>query len=450
MRGEVAPNNNLLRVLVLITLAIHPAKQLLMRLILYGFFLLFILPIVLAAALAVSLPEAAPLVETELRLSHQDLARARKIVSEHDPRFLKAGSRYRLTLNTKDLNLAANYLLKRYTEGGVRFAPGAGQMTVQASLRLPENPINPYLNLVMLLAEEGGAARIAGLRIGGLPVPGRLVELVLDQLLQRLIHREDYQLFGDVIKELGIADGRLRVVYEWQPRLIPRVQAHLFSPANQERLKHYYKELSQVTHSSGLGKRPSLLRVLQPLFRVAHMRSQTGDVVAENRALILVVAAYLSGRGLEVLPLADDGVPSPRKLVLTLDRRQDFAEHFMYSAALAVAGDAVLADAVGLSKELSDAKGRSGFSFTDLAADRAGSRFGAMASVSVSSARRVQALLSQSGAEADVMPQVRDLPEHVSASDFKQHYGGGDGFAYRKLRQEIERRISGCRLYREP
>jgi hypothetical protein len=378
------------------------------------------------------------------------MERARRIIKAHDPRHLKSGARYRLDLDAQDLNLAANYLLKRYAEGGARLDLLAGQMTARATLRLPDNPINPYLNLVLTVSEEAGEARISGLRLGPLPLPGGVVEFVLDQLLQQVLHREDYQLFGDVIKELDIVDGRLELVYEWQSELIPRVQAHLLSPANQERLRIYHQELVRVTRIPGLGRRPSLLHILQPLFQLARSRADDGDAVAENRALILVMAAYLSGRGLDVLSLANAQTPSPKRLILTLDRRQDLAEHFIYSAALTVAGDSVLADAVGLSKELADAEGRSGFSFTDLAADRAGIRFGAMATVSVSSARRVQALLSVTGTEVDFMPKVRDLPEHMSGEDFQQRFGGVEGLAYRKLRQQIERRISACRLYREP
>jgi hypothetical protein len=407
---------------------------------------LFLLPLVLIGLVWASL-DASPVVEKVPALSHQDLERARKIVAAHDPRRLKAGERYSLALDAKDLNLAANYLLKRYGEGGVHFSPEEGMLVMRASLHLPENPLNPYLNLNLVLVEEEGAARIAGLRLGQVPVPGRWVEFALDQALQQTLHREDYQLFGDVIRELNIVDGRLRVLYEWNPELISRVPARLVSRDERERLQRYYGKLVEVSRQPDLGRRLSLLDIMQPLFRLAQERSQRGDPIGENRAAILVVAAFVTENGVEVLGLNDGTQPAPRPLIPTLERRQDFAEHFILSAALAAAGDVVLADAVGLYKELSDAKGRSGFSFTDLAAGRAGTRFGEVATLSTTSARQAQELLIQPLVETDIMPLARDLPEHMNQSEFQRRFGHIDSPAYQQLRQEIDRRIAACRLY---
>jgi len=420
--------------------------RLIFRLLLWS---LCLLPLVLIGLVWASL-DASPVVQKVPAFSHQDLERARQIVAAHDPRRLKAGKRYSLALDAKDLNLAANYLLKRYGEGGVHFSPEEGMLVMRASLRLPENPLNPYLNLNLVLVEEDGEARIAGLHVGQVPVPGRWVEFALDQLLQQTLHREDYQLFGDVIRELNIVDGRLRVLYEWHPELISRVPARLVSREERGRLQRYYGKLVEVSHQPDLGRRLSLLDILQPLFRLAQERSQRGDPIAENRAVILVVAAFVTENGVAVLGLNDGTQPAPRPLIPTLERRQDFAEHFILSAALAAAGDVVLADAVGLYKELSDAKGHSGFSFTDLAAGRAGTRFGEVMTLSVDSARRAQGLLVQPLVETDIMPLARDLPEHMKQREFQQRFGHIDSPAYRQLKQEIDQRIAGCRLYRRP
>jgi hypothetical protein len=75
-----------------------------------------------------------------------------------------------------------------------------------------------------------------------------------------------------------------------------------------------------------------------------------------------------------------------------------------------------LADAVGPWKELADARsGGSGFSFNDFAADRAGTRFGVLA---VRDPARLQARLAAGLTDADLMPQVSDLPEYLPQSEF--------------------------------
>ncbi len=70
----------------------------------------------------------------------------------------------------------------------------------------------------------------------------------------------------------------------------------------------------------------------------------------------------------------------PPTLPVSLAGREDLAKHFALSAALAAAADPAIGRALGTWKELDDSlAGGSGFSFVDLAADRAGLRFGEMA-----------------------------------------------------------------------
>ena len=75
---------------------------------------------------------------------------------------------------------------------------------------------------------------------------------------------------------------------------------------------------------------------------------------------------------------------------LTMAGRGDLAQHFTVSAAVSAAAGAALADFIGLYKEIDDARRGSGFSFADLAADRAGTRLGQLATATEESARRLQ------------------------------------------------------------
>ena len=80
---------------------------------------------------------------------------------------------------------------------------------------------------------------------------------------------------------------------------------------------------------------------------------------------------------------------------VTLDGREDFAKHFIVSAAIAAFADTALADAIGLYKEIDDARYGSGFSFNDIAADRAGTKFGEKAVLNEDSAVNMDAGLRQ-------------------------------------------------------
>ena len=177
------------------------------------------------------------------------------------------------------------------------------------------------------------------------------------------------------------------------------------------------------------------------MFARARQRSaDSAAAVLENRAALTALALLVN-----TLPQA------PRRAApgtdagynVTLLGRQDTPLHFLISAALSAEGGAALADAVGLYKELSDSKGGSGFSFNDLAADRAGTRLGRLA---VRDPLAFQARLAAGVQEDDLMPMVADLPEALTQPEFLRRYGGVGGLAYQQMLQDIEARLDRLAL----
>ncbi|MFZ2297652.1 MAG: hypothetical protein WAV91_05290, partial [Aquabacterium sp.] len=117
-------------------------------------------------------------------------------------------------------------------------------------------------------------------------------------------------------------------------------------------------------------------------------------------------------------------------------------QHYLTSAAMATDLGGRLSDLIGMYKELLDAapQGRgSGFSFNDIAADKAGVRLGRIA---VHNPLELQARLTAVQADTDLLPDVRDLPEFLTAAQLHQRYGGIDAPAYRAVMQDIDRRIA--------
>ncbi|HEX2011361.1 MAG TPA: hypothetical protein VJN44_10520, partial [Roseateles sp.] len=144
-----------------------------------------------------------------------------------------------------------------------------------------------------------------------------------------------------------------------------------------------------------------------------------------------------------LLPAARDW-PRPA-LEFGLHGRPDFPMHWLISAALAAQAGGPLADAVGIYKEIADTRDGSGFSFNDIAADRAGSRLGQLA---VREPRRLQQRLAAGVAEPELLPDVSDLPEFLSAAEFRRRYGDTGSAAYRAMMGEIEARLDAQALLR--
>lgn len=400
----------------------------------------------LLAAVWVCLSDA-PLVAQQTRLSHQDIARAKAILKRNDPRSLPAGSRHSVDLGEQDLNLAANYLLQKYIRGDLRIRLLPGLLAISASIELPELPVRRFLNLRFSLQPGTEGLRITQLTIGNLHVPDPIAQWLLSQGLHRAHDARQFRLASDLIKDLQLRQQRVRITYEWHPELLAAVRSEVLAPALQSALVAYQQQLLTL-QQQGMLRRGPLTSALTPLFQLASARSQAadGEPVLENQALLLLLGSWASGQGMGPLLPTQQRLPTFR---LTLQRRRDFAQHFLVSAALAAAGDSTLSNAVGLFKELSDSQGGSGFSFTDIAADRAGTRFGELAVADDAQARQLQQQIAHGIDETDIIPDLHDLPEYLSASEFKHRFKDPDDPAYRELLQAIDRRIDACPFYRQ-
>ncbi len=203
-----------------------------------------------------------------------------------------------------------------------------------------------------------------------------------------------------------------------------------------------------LTAQSGTSQVLTLDALLVPMLALARERSAQGRAVEENRSMLVVLAFYVNGKGLAALVPSARTWPMPRRRMVTLAGRTDFPQHFTISAALAASAGSPLSDAVGLYKEVDDSRRGSGFSFNDIAADRAGTRFGEMATARASDIQRLYRTAEGGLRESDLVPDVRDLPEFMTEAEFKRRFGGVGQPAYVKMLAEIERRIAGLPLYR--
>lgn len=187
---------------------------------------------------------------------------------------------------------------------------------------------------------------------------------------------------------------------------------------------------------------------MPPLFTLASQRSAGGaDALAENRAALLTLALQATGRRMSDLVPAIQAAPQRQPVVVTLAGRDDFAQHFLISAVVALEGGGPLADAIGVYKEVADLRDGSGFSFNDIAADRAGTRLGLLAR---RDPRTLQDRLARGAPERDFMPDVADLPEFLGRRDFLATYGGVDAPPYRRMLADIDRRLDALPLLRAP
>jgi hypothetical protein len=349
-------------------------------------------------------------------------------------------------LRQRDLDVLLSHGLHRWLDAMGQVTLEPARATLRLSTRAPANPLGAWLNLELVLAETGGLPQLAGVRLGHLPLPAWLVEWAAPRVAARLGLAREWQLAGDIIRRVRFQPDVLLVTYAWQGDSVNRLFDGLLSPADLARLRPYSDLLVSLAARAGPSWQWPLVQLMPPLFDLARQRSAAGqDAAAENRAALLTLTLYANGRWLGHVSASARGWQRPRPLQLLLAGRGDFPLHFLISAMLAAEGTTPLSRAVGIYKEVADSRGGSGFSFNDIAADRAGTRFGERA---VRDPAALQARVARGLSDADLMPRFEDLPEFMAEPEFVRRFGGVGGAAYQDMLAEIDRRVEGLSFTR--
>jgi hypothetical protein len=387
-----------------------------------------------------------PTVTATAAIEPAAIAHVLSLVRAHDPRHVLPGQLGTVVLSERDLDVLINLAAYRRLGAPARVSLTAGAAEVQASLLLPPNPVGRWLNLRAHVVETAGKPQIAALRVGSLPLPAWLGLPLLHQAAGHAGLTEEWALADEVLRRVNFLPQQLALSYVLREDSARRIVAALVPQAEQQRLRAYSDRLVTLAQAPAGEADSSLARWIGSMFELARQRSLAGnDAAAENRAAILSLTLYANGRSLgSFLPAARDW-PRPQAQRLTLAGRDDTPLHLLISAALVVEGSSPLSKAVGLYKELDDSRGGSGFSFNDLAADRAGTRLGELA---VRQPQRLQAALARGVQEGDFMPHAADLPESMPEREFKRRFGGIGEPRYVDMLAEIDRRVGALAALR--
>ena len=416
------------------------------RLIKFIFLALFLLLLSIPVFIWFSLAET-PLVIQQEQLSAADISRAQQIVKTTNPYSMRDGQTQTLSLSEHDLNLAVNYLSRQYLKSSSLIHLNQQQLQIQSTHQLPILITKKYLNIELVFNENQKIPEIDSLTIGSISIPKYILYPTVRGLINYLSSTNEWKLGRNMIKTAYFQPGMLEVTFEMNHEHIQKMRQSLLSSSSSETLSFYYKAL--VKHSNAIpdGKKVSLAEFLPPLFQIAVEQSDDDTAVEQNRALLMILGSYLSGSGLPTLVPEHKKIGAVKQIRLRLANRKDFAQHYIISASIAAAGDGQLANMIGLYKEISDSIKGSGFSFTDLAADRAGTRLGEKLT-HPDFARQLQIAISKGVTEQDLAPQIKDLPEHMSAAEFKARYHSVGSPAYQAVDIEIEQRINNTPLLR--
>ena len=410
-------------------------------------FALGTLLVMLVAGIAVALlvVQHAPIVPQESTISVRDVARARQLLHAHDPRRASDGSVRTAVLTDQDVTLLTQYAASRWRRAVTRVTLRDGASDVHVSMALPDNPVGRWLNLDVTLVQAAGLPRVRHLRVGHLPVPSFAADVIARWLLSRVEAGVPLALAEDMVRTVAFTPASVRVEYAWRAGATSRVRDLLVAPEDLARLEASNATLVSIVSSLPAGRTVSLTAVLVPLMQAASQRAAGGDSVAEHRAALATLALYAVDRNLGRWMRVASSWPKPKQRTVTLGGRADLARHFLVSAVVAAQAGSNLADAVGQLKEVEDSRGGTGYSFADIAADRAGTRFGERA---VQSPSALASQLITGLQERSIMPDVAGLPEFMTDAQFTARYDSVGAPRHAAMMRVIEQRIAALPVYR--
>jgi hypothetical protein len=421
---------------------------------------MLILLIALPGTLVFLALERKPAVTSVQTINTDDAVRTRALVKKviHD---LQNSGDQPLTFSATedDLNSIftfAHRSVSRIT-GRVMISPELFEML--ATIKVPHNPVGDYVNVRFNIAPSDSGLQIVRASLGRISIPGSIARYIIAFILDLTLGYNQGGSLLDSIDSVVLTDTGISVhmrqipdskqhVQELKARL-KYIRDKMAIMGKPETVRVYYAKLMDLSENVPTDELVSLTHFVGPLFKFA--RDRGGDPADENRAAILALAIYFGHWRVEQMigQVLTDEMKLYRRQTknVVLAGRVDLRLHFIISAALEIASERGFTHAVGEFKELLDAgHGGSGFSFVDLAADRAGVRFAETATNS-STARKIQHLLWDNPHEDQFFPDIKGLPERLSKEVFEHYFGNVKSDIYISLVHDIDTCIGQLPAY---
>lgn len=430
-------------------------KKIIKLLFLLSFMMVFVVPV----ALFVLSIEKIPLINEHQNLSYDNMNRVKKIIEKAKPSQMRIRQTKKFTISEPDLNLVASYGINQGFKIENLFAQiqlSENHIKLQSTYRITSTPMGDCLNVIVGFKAQGAKIEIENVKLGRVIIPGVIINpviLFIDRLLMGYGLYQDVKVNSDAIKNISVQKKLLTVLYEWDPKAIANLQESgkylLIPEEHQDRLLVYYDHLANIVKPYK-GKKVSIARILQPMFEFAAQQSTiSNNPIMENKAVLQVLSFYSTNNRINdfIRKERQGEIRRPVRVTMILKGRNDLTKHYLVSAGISVSAGSTIANFIGLAKEVDDSDGGSGFSFADLAADKAGVTLGELAIASTNNARLLQKKMSGTLKEPYFMPAIDRLPEGIMKTEFIKKYKDLDSKTYALVNDEISNRIKKCWVY---
>ncbi len=279
------------------------------------------LPIILLLLLFAKEPAVAPNPALDL----EQVNRIQQLLIDNDPRQLLASDYQEVRLTQDELNALVTYLRNSDPALSVlNITTLLAENTATVSLSIPVSVLGlqPWLNLSLHFVQREGALTLEQVDAGAISLPSPIMKALRQGVASRLAQDENFQLLTSFMASLhfqSITEERMVIMLDWKEenrRLLEDQARQVFVSAREaERLLFFQSKLADVTANLPAEiSSVALNELLRPLFIFASLNTAGGaSAIAENRAIFIVLSAYLTDLELAQLIGDDTTMTAPQK-----------------------------------------------------------------------------------------------------------------------------------------
>lgn len=383
-----------------------------------------------------------------------DVTTAQRVLSDTVQHLAQPNGNIKLVFEQQQLDAlmnVASYAVPQVEFSGVLNPFG---VALHATANLPLSwPKRSVQTSCLFMPSDKGFA-IEHCKLGAIKLPGWIANPLLKLMVRSVIATPADQQLLALFAKGQLINNRLHfeaanaspIKLSLDPQIHRPFALGQGQSAAAPHIEFYLQQLKQLQRQHKRERR--LAFFAHELLLVATKRAENSNLESEYKnALWALAVAFASKRFIyyanpEVKPQQVPNMPP-----MLLNGRRDLTLHFLYSAVLQMLGNTQLSQQIGNLKEIMDAdrdNGGSGFSFVDLAADRAGTHFAEhLVSVTPQQLSKFNSLTF----EQAIMPPTRDLPEGLTEQQLQLQLGGYNGEGFKQLEQDIAQRIATLKLY---
>lgn len=396
-----------------------------------------------------------PIIETEITLSVSEVKDAKHVVKQIIRKFSSTQNFVEISLSQRDIDAVASTTSHLFTGARLTGNVSSFGVTINGSKKFKLLSFEYYLNLHCILSQGFEKFEIDNCQLGSVPISGSLIRWGIKTGSALMFGHDVSSTVTMLVDNAEIKNNNLVLTATKSNDFKGDINASIKDAAslvrsvsqkaevNSARVNFYIEYLDSVQISKA-----SLSYYLGKIFaQVQQEITTSGNVIEENTAALwALVIVYANPEFSRYI--GAEKLNNFRGESLTLRGRHDLMLHFLYSIFLEQLGRVDIGVQIGEIKELLDTnKGGSGFSFADLAADKAGAQFSARMTTEEKTAERLTALLANSDDESLFFPLIHDLPEGFKEKEFNQIFTGIDSPRYKTMESEIDKRLTSLPLY---